>query len=90
MKNLLTFGGIFITMYEKADQEILDQFKLVLGNRIMKSIIPFSRTVINSQRQLLPLEEYFTKRGVPRIFKNSWKIVDAYNELTNEIIGGIE
>ena len=83
-------GGIFITMYEKYDQEILDQFRAALKERMMKTVIPYSRTVINSQRELLPLEEYFIKRGVPRSLKNSWKVVDAYNELAKEIIGGVE
>lgn len=83
-------GGIFITMYEKADKDILDQFKAVLKDRMIKAVIPYSRTVINSQRELLPLEEYFIKRGVPRSLKNSWKVVDAYTDLTDEIIGGVE
>lgn len=81
-------GGIFITMYEKADKEILDQFKAALKDRMMKAVIPYSRTVINSQRELLPLEEYFIKRGVPRSLKNSWKVVDAYSALADEIMGG--
>lgn len=81
-------GGIFITMYEKADKEIFDQFKAILKDRMMKAVIPYSRTVINSQREMLPLEEYFVKRGVPRSLKNSWKVVDAYIELADEIIGG--
>jgi chromosome partitioning protein len=81
-------GGIFITMYEKADKEILDQFRSALKDRMMKAVIPYSRTVINSQREMLPLEEYFIKRGVPRSLKNSWKVVDAYTDLADEIIGG--
>ena len=81
-------GGIFITMYEKADKEILDQFRSALKDRMMKAVIPYSRTVINSQREMLPLEEYFIKRGVPRSLKNSWKVVDAYTDLAEEIVGG--
>lgn len=83
-------GGVFITMYEKADEEILMQFKSFLKDRMMQTVIPYSRTVINSQRELLPLEEYFIKRDVPRHLKNAWKIVDAYTSLTNEIIGGVQ
>lgn len=83
-------GGIFITMYEKADKDILEQFRAALKDRMMRSVIPYSRTVINSQRELLPLEEYFKKRGVPRSLKNSWKVVDAYAELADEIVGGAD
>ena len=84
-------GGIFVTMYQKEnDSETMEQFKSVLQDRLLKTAIPYSKTVRESQKKGLPIEEYFIERGVPRFFKNSWNIVNAYNELTAEIIGGEE
>lgn len=95
LKNLTSkcgnkLGGIFITMYKKRDEAILNQFRAVLKNRLMNTVIPYSETVIDSQRENLPLEDYFVMRGVPRHLKGAWKVVDAYTELTNEILGGIK
>jgi chromosome partitioning protein len=80
-------GGIFITMYQKQnDEEILQQFRSVLQSRLMQSVIPYSRTVRESQKAGLPIEAYFTEKKVPRN-GNSWKIVHAYEELAKEITG---
>lgn len=94
LKNLTTrcgnkLGGVFVTMYKKRDSELLEQIKNVLGNRLMKTIIPYSDTVRDSQRYGMTLEEYFEEKGVPRHLKSAWKAVDAYTSLTNEIIGGV-
>ena len=82
-------GGIFITMYQKEnDSETIEQFRSVLQDRILQTAIPYSKTVRESQKKGLPIEEYFIERGVPRFFKNAWNIVKAYEELTAEIVGG--
>lgn len=82
-------GGIFVTMYQKDnDREIIEQFRSLLQDRLLQTTIPYSKTVRESQKKGLPIEEYFIERGVPRIFKNSWNIVNAYEALTKEIMGG--
>lgn len=84
-------GGIFVTMYQKDnDKEIIEQFRSLLQNRLLSTTIPYSKTVRESQKKGLPIEEYFIERGVPRFFKNAWNIVNAYDELTTEIMGGNE
>jgi len=82
-------GGIFVTMYQKDnDKDIIDQFRDILQDRLLKTTIPYSKTVRESQKKGLPIEEYFIERGVPRIFKNSWNVVNAYEALTTEIMRG--
>ncbi len=94
LKNLVSkcnnIGGIFITMYEKRDEDILDQFKSALAGRLMRTIIPYSRAIIDSQRAMLPVNDYFIKRGVPAYLKNAWQICDSYDSLAAEIIRGNE
>lgn len=81
-------GGIFVTMYQKEnDEELLADFKSVLQAQLMKTVIPFSRTVRESQKAGIPIAEYFAVRNVPRI-GNSWKIVTAYDSLAEEIMKG--
>ena len=82
-------GGIFVTMYQKDnDKDIIEQFRSLLQDRLLQTTIPYSKTVRESQKKGLPIEEYFIERGVPRLFKNSWNIVNAYEALTKEIMGG--
>ena len=82
-------GGIFITMYQKQnDEDILQQFRTVLQSRLMQSVIPYSRTVRESQKAGLPIEAYFTEKKVPHN-GSSWKIVNAYEQLAAEIMEGI-
>ena len=82
-------GGIFVTMYQKDnDKDINEQFRSLLQDRLLQTTIPYSKTVRESQKKGLPIEEYFIERGVPRLFKNSWNIVNAYEALTKEIMGG--
>ena len=81
-------GGIFVTMYHaENDAEIIEEFRKVLQKRLMKSVIPYSKTVRESQKAGLPIEAYFRERGVPQT-QTSWKIVNAYESLTNEILEG--
>lgn len=83
-------GGIFVTMYQpKNDAELIEQFRKILQNRLMKSVIPYSTTVRESQKAGLPIEAYFVEKGVPKI-GTSWKIVNAYEELADEILRRIE
>ena len=83
-------GGIFITMYQsKNDKEIIEDFRKILQERLMKSVIPYSTTVRESQKAGLPIEAYFLERNVPKI-GNSWKIVNAYEDLANEILREVE
>lgn len=83
-------GGIFVTMYQpKNDKELIEQFREVLQNRLMNSIIPYSTTVRESQKAGLPIEAYFIERNVPPI-GSAWKIVNAYNSLADEILREVE
>ena len=83
-------GGVFVTMYQaQYDSEILEEVRRVLGKRLMKTVIPFSNTVRRSLIAGLPIEAYFTERGVPKT-KSSWKIVNAYEELAMEVMRGEE
>lgn len=80
-------GGIFITMYQKQnDAELLQEFRNALQTRLMQTVIPYSRTVRESQKAGLPIEAYFTEKKVPKN-GNSWKIVNAYENLAKEIMG---
>ncbi len=80
------FGGVFVTMYQaQNDAEIIEEFRRVLRNRLMQTVIPFSKTVRESQKAGLPIEAYFIERGVPKT-KSSWKIVNAYEDLALEIM----
>ena len=81
-------GGIFITMYQKQnDAEVLEEFRTALTSQLMKSIIPYSRTVRESQKAGLPIEAYFVEKKVPKN-ESSWKIVNAYEDLAHEIMEG--
>lgn len=81
-------GGIFVTMYQKQnDAEVLEEFRTALSAQLMKSIIPYSRTVRESQKAGLPIEAYFVEKKVPKN-ESSWKIVNAYEDLAHEIMEG--
>lgn len=81
------FGGIFVTMYNPQDDaELLEQVRNLLKDRLMNTVIPFSRTVRKSLNENLPVGEYFKGR-VPKT-KNSWKIVQSYDDLAMEIMRG--
>ena len=81
-------GGVFVTMYHaQSDSEVLEDFRKALQDRLMKTVIPYSKTVRESQKAGLPIEAYFREKGVPNN-KNSWKIVNAYEELAKEILRG--
>lgn len=79
-------GGIYVTMYKNRDEEMFDEFRQALGDRLMDTAIPYSDAIIDSQREGLPLEEYFENRGVPRHLTNAWKAADAYTALAKEIM----
>lgn len=80
-------GGIFVTMYQPQDDaELLEQVRNLLKDRLMNTVIPFSRTVRRSLNENLPVGEYFKGR-VPKT-KNSWKIVQSYDDLAMEIMRG--
>lgn len=81
-------GGVFVTMFQpKNDSEIIEEFRRVLQNRLLNTVIPYSKTVRESQKAGLPIEEYFREKGVPKN-KNSWKIVYAYEDLAQEVMRG--
>lgn len=87
-KQGVKLGGVFVTMYHaENDAEIIEEFRKVLQKRLMKTVIPYSKTVRESQKAGLPIEAYFRERGVPQT-QTSWKIVNAYESLTNEILEG--
>ena len=79
-------GGVFVTMFNaENDGELIDEFKAMLQDRLCESVIPYSKTVRESQKAGLAIEPYFTSRNVPKI-GSAWKIVNAYNTLAEEII----
>lgn len=79
-------GGIFVTMFQKQnDAELLQKFRSVLQARLMQTVIPYSRTVRESQKAGLPIEAYFVEKKVPRN-ESSWKIVNAYERLAAEVM----
>jgi chromosome partitioning protein len=83
-------GGVFVTMFNaKNDGMVLSYFKTKLTGQLLKSVIPFSATVRESQKFGLPLEEYFNMRCVPDSGV-ARKVVIAYRELTNEILRRVE
>ena len=83
-------GGIFVTMFQpKNDKELIEEFRKVLQNRLMNAVIPYSTTVRESQKAGLPIEAYFIERNVPKI-GTSWKIVNAYESLAEEILREVE
>lgn len=87
-KQGVKLGGVFVTMYQqKNDAEIIEEFRKILQDRLLQTVIPYSKTVRESQKEGLPIEAYFIEKGVPRNM-NSWKIVNAYNELAEEIMKG--
>ena len=87
-KQGVKLGGVFVTMYQAHnDSEIIEEFRKILQDRLMKTVIPYSKTVRESQKAGLPIEAYFIEKNVPKN-KNSWKIVNAYEELSEEIIRG--
>lgn len=82
-------GGIFITMYQaQNDAELMKDVRTVLQNRLMQTVIPYSKTVRESQKSGLPIEAYFEARKVPKV-QSSYKIVNAYHALANEIMEGL-
>lgn len=87
-KQGVKLGGIFITMYQQQnDAELIEQFRKMLQKRLMNTVIPYSKTVRESQKAGLPIGAYFHEKGVPQT-KRAWQIVNAYEELTAEIMGG--
>lgn len=80
-------GGIFVTMYEKDDEPIVEKLKTMLGSTFISTVIPYSKTVKKSQREKIAIEEYFCKY-VPKVFASAWGIVKAYDAITNVIVGG--
>ena len=84
----IKFGGVFVTMYQaRKHAEILMEVRRILGKRLLETVIPFSDSVDKSLMNGLPIKAYFTEHGVPKT-RNSWKIVDAYEDLALEIMRG--
>lgn len=81
-------GGVFITMYDdKTDAKLLELFRTKLRNRLMQTVIPYSKTIRESLKAGLPIEAYFIERKVPHV-QSSWKVVNAYESLAAEIMEG--
>jgi len=79
-------GGVFTTMYtKKNDDELLKEFEQILKGPLMKTIIPYSGTVRESQKAGLSLEEYFDEKKVPQN-PGSRKVALSYEALTLEIL----
>ena len=82
-------GGVFVTMFQKRnDAELIEEFREVLQDMVMQTVIPYSKSVRESQKAGLPIEAYFIDRAVPHS-KTAWKIVDAYEDLAEEIMKAV-
>jgi cellulose biosynthesis protein BcsQ len=82
-------GGVFVTMFQKRnDAELIEEFREVLQDMVMQTVIPYSKSVRESQKSGLPIEAYFIDRAVPHS-KTAWKIVDAYENLAEEIMNAV-
>jgi chromosome partitioning protein len=80
-------GGVFITMFQKDnDEKELADFQEMLGGRLLKTVIPYSKTVRESQKEGLSIEEYFDMKNVPKS-QTSRKAAYAYMTLCAEIVG---
>ena len=55
--------------------------------RTSPTVIPYSKTVRESQKAGLPIEAYFAEKVVPKT-KTSWKIVNAYEDFALEVMRG--
>lgn len=81
-------GGVFVTMYQKAnDEELIGEFRRILQDRLLQTVIPYSKTVRESLKNGMPIEAYFRDRAVPPS-PTAWKIVHAYEDLANEVMKG--
>jgi len=80
-------GGVFASMFNPAnnDGEAISELRSILKNRLLDTVIPWSKTVRESQKAELAIEDYFKQINVPPN-PQSWKTVHAYEELANEII----
>jgi cellulose biosynthesis protein BcsQ len=80
-------GGVFAAMFnpQNNDAEAFDELRTILKGRLLNTVIPWSKTVRESQKSEVSIEELFIRNGVPPN-KNSWKIVRAYEDLTREIM----
>ena len=80
-------GGVFAAMFNPAnnDGEAINELRSILKNRLLNTIIPWSKTVRESQKAEVAIAEYFTQSNVPPN-PQSWKIVHAYEALANEIL----
>ena len=85
-KQGVKLGGVFVTMYHaENDSEIIEEFRRVLQNRLMRTVIPYSKTVRESQKAGLPIEAYFRERNVPQT-QTSWKIVNNLNAIVGDTL----
>ncbi len=73
------FGGCYVVKFDNenpSDYSLLDVLKNVLGAKVLKSIIPFSRVIKNSISYRMTAAEYMDYMSA----------AEKYGELTNEII----
>jgi cellulose biosynthesis protein BcsQ len=79
-------GGVFVSMFnQKDDSEEYEVIKDMLKDSLMATIIPFSKTVRQSQKAEMSIEEYLDFRNAPNV-KTTRKIAHAYENLTAEIL----
>ena len=80
-------GGVFVNRYNLAndDDKVVEELREIWKKRLLNALIPESKTVRESQKAEITIEEYFVKSKVPPN-PSSWKIVHAFKALANEII----
>ncbi|GHU56363.1 copy number control protein [Clostridia bacterium] len=83
-------GGVFVTMFRngnKSDITNLENVKKILNKTLIKTVIPNSDAVMNSQIEEMFIEEYLDFKRLPNT-PTQRKIVTAYENLTQKIIDG--
>jgi chromosome partitioning protein len=84
VSKLGNFGGVFVSKYDKnEDANDFKELKSIMRNRLLNTVISRSKTVSESQKKEMMIEEYFIHRRVP---KSSWNVVRQYVSLTEEIL----
>lgn len=67
------FGGCIVNKFDKenpSDNELLELLKLMLGNKVLKTTVPFSRVIKNSFSFRLTAKEYMKWTAAATAFEN--------------------
>jgi chromosome partitioning protein len=78
------FGGCIVNKFDKenpADTELSELLRTMLGNKVLKTFVPFSRVIKNSFSYKLTAKEYMKWTAAAQTFENlSAEIIERTNE----------